>query len=323
MITASSPTQRAEALAAAGRAGEGVALLTQAGARGDKDALFTLAIWRLTGQFMPRDLARSRDLFRRAAEAGSSDAGAVYTAFLANGTGGLADWRQALAWLERRASHDDGARAQLALLGAMALTPDGGPVRLPQGEQLSAAPRVMLVPALFTPAECTWLADLAAPMLEPSVVIDPRTGRQIRDPVRTSDVAAFPLAIENPAVRALNRRLAAATGTDVRQGEPLQILRYRPGQEYKPHSDALPGTDNQRIITALVYLNEGYEGGETRFVADDLAIRGRTGDALIFRNVTDTGEPDAAARHAGLPVRRGTKLIASRWIRARPLDLTR
>jgi len=49
-------------------------------------------------------------------------------------------------------------------------------------------------------------------------------------------------------------------------------------------------------------------------------VKGSTGDALIFRNVDASGRPDPAARHAGLPVIRGEKLIASRWIRERPLD---
>ncbi|WP_331040153.1 2OG-Fe(II) oxygenase [Allosphingosinicella sp.] len=127
--------------------------------------------------------------------------------------------------------------------------------------------------------------------------------------------------LENPAVHALNRRLAAASGTQVTQGEPLQILRYSPGQEYKAHVDALPVGTNQRILTMLVYLNEDYAGGETKFLETGLGFKGRTGDALLFRNASADGRPDPMARHAGLPVTRGQKLIASRWIRAKPLDL--
>ena len=44
----------------------------------------------------------------------------------------------------------------------------------------------------------------------------------------------------------------------------------------------------------------------------------RDTDALLFRNVTQDGAADPMAQHAGLPVTRGVKLIASRWIRARP-----
>ena len=318
-----SVSQRAEELVAAGRAGEAVRLVRQAAADQDAEALFLLAAWTLSGGLVPRDLAEARRLFGEAFAAGHRDAGAVYTAFLANGTGGAADWRGAVALLGVRARTDPAAARQLALIEAMALDPDGAPVVSQSGREISAAPFVMRVERLFTAAECAYLIDVAAPLLEPSLVIDPRSGRRMRDPVRTSDVAAFPLALENPAIHALNRRLAATTGTRMAQGEPLQILRYRPGQEYKAHLDALPHAQNQRFLTALVYLNEAYEGGETRFPAIDLSVRGKRGDALIFRNTLRDGAIDESARHIGMAVRSGTKYIASRWIRAQAIDLAR
>jgi prolyl 4-hydroxylase len=122
-------------------------------------------------------------------------------------------------------------------------------------------------------------------------------------------------------VHAINQRIAAASGTQAAQGEPLQVLRYRPGGEYKPHFDAIPGFANQRILTMIVWLNEDYEGGETMFMKTGAKLRGRTGDALLFRNALPDGSRDPDAAHAGLPVTRGEKLIASRWIRARPFEM--
>ena len=101
-----------------------------------------------------------------------------------------------------------------------------------------------------------------------------------------------------------------------RQAEPLQVLRYRSGGEYKPHMDAIRAEPNQRILTVLVYLSDDYEGGETQFPRTGLSFRGRTGDALLFRNADSDGRPDPLTLHAGLPVTRGTKYLASRWIRA-------
>jgi prolyl 4-hydroxylase len=115
-------------------------------------------------------------------------------------------------------------------------------------------------------------------------------------------------------VHALVRRIAAASATRVEQGEPLQVLRYRPGQQYRSHLDAVPVQGNRRILTMIVYLNDGYEGGETRFVKTGLSVRGRKGDGLLFRNTLPDGRPDPMSEHAGLPVTAGTKLIASRWI---------
>src|SRR5262249_26442794 len=141
--------------------------------------------------------------------------------------------------------------------------------------------------------------------------------------IRTSRGVGFPFVDENPAIHALNRRIAAASVTDVRAGEPMQVLSYAPGQQYREHSDALPkvAPGQQRVITFLVYLDEDYEGGETVFPAVGLKVRGHTGDGLMFRNAANDGTPDPKALHAGLPVTRGVKHIASRWIRAAPLVL--
>jgi prolyl 4-hydroxylase len=311
-----SPAERADALLAAGRPGDAYRLLSGPQAGADPDALFALANWRVAGQIVRRDLAAARDLFRRAAEAGHEEAARIHTAFVGNGTGGPADWPAALATLEHGGF--PGTTAQRALIDRMALSPTGDPVEPPIEEKLSEQPYVSVFPALFSPAECDFLAAEARPWLEPSVVIDPQTGRQSRNPIRTSDGMSFALFREGPAVHALNRRIAAATGTDVAQGESLQVLRYRPGQEYRPHFDAVAGEANQRILTMLVYLNEGYAGGETLFVRTGLSFKGRKGDALLFRNALADGRADELTQHAGLPVAAGEKLIASRWIRARP-----
>jgi prolyl 4-hydroxylase len=106
----------------------------------------------------------------------------------------------------------------------------------------------------------------------------------------------------------------------VEQGEPLMILRYAPGQEYRLHSDAIAGAANQRTMTVLLYLNQGFAGGETHFPELDITIVPRGGEALLFDNLLVDGRPDPRARHAGKPVRAGTKWLATRWIRQRSVD---
>jgi prolyl 4-hydroxylase len=309
-----SPARAAEQLAAAGRAPEAVLLLNRAAAGGDPDALFMLGMWRLGGRHLPVDLGEARALFRRAGEAGRRDGAKIHVNFLASGTGGSPDWADAMRRLDRLARHDPASKAELDLIGTMALQPDGAPASVPDPQRLSDAPEVLSFPRLFTAEECDYLAAAAAPMLKPSAVVDPRTGRQIPHPIRTSDGATFAWLIANPAVHALVRRIAAASATRVEQGEPLQVLRYRPGQQYRSHLDAVPAHGNRRILTMIVYLNDGYEGGETRFVKTGLSVRGRKGDGLLFRNTLPDGRPDPMSEHAGLPVTAGTKLIASRWI---------
>ncbi len=317
METEPTVRQRAESLAAAGQTAEALAILEDLASAGNAEGMFTLGVWLATGERVARDLARARDLFARAAEGGLPNAAIIHTNFRASGVGGSADWSGALADLRRLARGFLPARQQLLLISDMKISSDGAPLNSPKGELISHSPHVELFRDLFSPTECDYLAAAAQPLLRPSIVVDPVSGKQVRNPIRTSDGAVFTWALENPAIHALNRRIAVASGTEVARGEPLQVLRYLPGQQYRTHLDAIAGFDNQRSMTMLVYLNNDYEGGETRFVSTGLDVRGRKGDGILFRNVDRDGRPDNDSAHAGLPVTSGTKLIASRWIRER------
>lgn len=287
---------------------------------GAADLLFEQAVAALRGDGRPSDPAAARDLFRAAGEAGRIDAAAIYVNFLASGVGGPRDWPAALTLLRGLARWEPRCGRELALIERMAIDDAGDPLAVPAADMLSERPWVARVPGLFDATECAYLSKAAEPMLEPAVV-EARAGRHSRHPGRTGDGVGFTWPLENPAIHALNRRIAAASGTDVANGEPLQVLRYRPGEEYRPHFDAIPGFANQRVLTCLVWLNADYEGGETMFLATCLKAKGRRGDALLFRNTGPDGRRDEASVHAGLPVTRGEKWIASRWIRARPYTI--
>jgi prolyl 4-hydroxylase len=301
----------AQRLAQSGRRADAVALVERAADAGDGEALFALANWRLYGLFVARDPAAAHPLLARAAAAGHVEAARLSAYLLANGTGCAPDPAAAAAQL--RALDDPIARQQIALLDA-----------IDEGERnadiLSDDPPIRLVRQLLSAEECAYLVAMATPALRPSVIVDPATGRPKPDPVRTSDGMNFGPAQEDLAVNMLNRRIAAATGTAYEAGEPLHVLRYVPGQEYKPHLDALPGVSNQRVLTALVYLNGGYEGGETVFDRIGLSAKGEPGDCLIFSNVQADGSGDQRSRHAGAPVTGGVKWLATRWIRSHAFD---
>jgi prolyl 4-hydroxylase len=315
--------ERALALAQRGAVAEAYRMLAAAVERGDARAAAQLADWRLTGDPIRRDLGEARTLYGRAAELGLDEVAPVHIAMLASGAGGSGrEWRRALDLLAARAANDALARRQCELLAEMRIDAEGDPVSLPPTLAVHPRPRIEGLPSFLTQAECRYLIDLAAPRLEPAVVIHPQSGQYVRDPVRRAHSAAFPFVVEDPVIHAINRRIAAATGTRYDQGEPAQVLAYDPGDEYKLHSDALAHDPNQRVTTLLVALNGDYQGGETDFPRLGVRWRGQPGDALRFDSVTSDGRPDGLAWHAGLPVTRGRKLILSKWIRAAPLDLS-
>ncbi|MFV1920356.1 2OG-Fe(II) oxygenase [Sphingomonas sp. MJ1 (PH-R8)] len=303
-----------------GRTVEAIAATERAAASGDKEALFRLALWHLIGEILPRDLPRAHQLLRKAREAGHVEAAHMEIALTVTGSGAQADWSTGCMLLQKLSSIDAAAAHQAQLLTAMRLDAFGVPKALPKAEVLSASPRVTLFRDFLTEAECAHIAATSAPLLEPSLVVDPASGRQMPHPIRTSDGALIGPTREDPVIRAINLRIAAISQTDVAQGEALTILRYRPGQQYRLHLDTLPHTRNQRVKTVLVYLNGGFAGGETQFPSIGLTVAPRGGDALVFDNVTEDGRPDVRTKHAGLPVRAGAKWLATRWIRARSFD---
>lgn len=88
--------------------------------------------------------------------------------------------------------------------------------------------------------------------------------------------------------------------------EGYQLLRYGEGQEYKAHSDAGPGIN--RVVSALIYLNEDYAGGELEFVNFGIKVKPKAGMMILFPS-------DFAYRHIAHPIRKGKKYSLVTWIR--------
>lgn len=174
------------------------------------------------------------------------------------------------------------------------------------------------------------IRTLLGPRLQPSLVVDPRTGARIRLPLRTCTQAQWLPELRGWIGKLLDERLARSGGYIVACGEVANLLRYQPGEAYLPHHDCLPlsrtgiapdGRDEggQRLLTQLLGIGEAaFEGGETEFTELDLRIRVGAGDLVSFSNADAEGQPLAASRHAGCALRSGEKWLLSRWVRARP-----
>lgn len=302
---------QARALLQAGRESEAIAIVAREADRGEAWAQFVLADCKLAGQGMDRDAEGAVRLLERAGAVGWQPAAMRLVTLYASGTGCLEQPEKSLAILEACRMRDEFAAAQLRILEQVSDADDY------DVESLAQSPSVRLFRGVLAASECQWVAQVAQPFLEPSFVEEPGTGRRIPHPVRTSSGTSFGPLREDMVVNRINRRIARLSGTEYGWGEPLHVLSYEPGQEYRPHVDALPGADNQRQQTAILYLNDGYEGGATVFPELDLTVAAKAGDMLLFANLDETGRSDERSRHAGLPVTSGHKWIATRWIRQR------
>ena len=71
----------------------------------------------------------------------------------------------------------------------------------------------------------------------------------------------------HPLVARLRRRLSVAARVSASHAEPLQLARYRPGEQYGLHLDVDPLGAVPRYATMLVYLNNlpAGAGGHTTF----------------------------------------------------------
>jgi prolyl 4-hydroxylase len=310
-----------DVLVGTGRRDEAIALLERLAEADEVPALLRLAEWRMFGTLVDKDVPEGRRLYERAARAGDPMASDFVTNFLASGTGGTRNWAKALKRLRREAERSPLRRSTLTALERMKLGPDGSSRALGKERSAHTNPDVQLFEGFLSPAETAYLIEVSERFMTPSVIFDVASGRNIPDPVRTSWQATFIPVFEDPAIHAINRRIAKASGVPVENGEPLQVLRYTAGQEFRRHVDATRGQRNMRAKTFLIWLNDGYTGGETVFTRLGVALRGRPGDAVVFDNVDANGDPDPRSEHAGHPVTAGTKYIASRWLCAAPYDL--
>jgi prolyl 4-hydroxylase len=177
---------------------------------------------------------------------------------------------------------------------------------------------------VLSAAECEELMQLSRSKLERSTAINKRTGTADVIAERTSEGTSFQRG-EHPLITRIDARLGQLLNWPVENGEGLQILRYRPGGEYRPHFDFFPPTDSgsathmaiggQRVATLVMYLNDVEQGGATDFPDIGLSVLPRQGCAVYFAYTGPFGQVDPLSLHAGLPVIAGEKWIATKWLR--------
>jgi predicted 2-oxoglutarate/Fe(II)-dependent dioxygenase YbiX len=91
--------------------------------------------------------------------------------------------------------------------------------------------------------------------------------------------------------------------------EDYNILKYSDSQKCDAHADS--NTALGRAVSAIVYLNGDYEGGEVEFVNFGIKIKPKPGMLLLFPS-------NYPYKHIAHPVTSGTKYAIVTWLHDRP-----
>ena len=185
-----------------------------------------------------------------------------------------------------------------------------------------ARPRVLVLGGLLSSQECQEMIELAQPRLARSETVINATGGSEVNVARTSQGMFFARA-ENELCARVEARIAALLNWPVERGEGLQILRYGPGAEYKPHYDYFDPTQSgtpavlrrggQRVATLVTYLNTPAAGGATIFPDVGFQVSAVAGNAVFFSYALP--HPMTQTLHGGAPVLTGEKWVATKWLR--------
>lgn len=191
------------------------------------------------------------------------------------------------------------------------------------------SPKLAVLSGLLSLAECEALIAEAGASMARSLVIDEHNVDNAAHDTRTSSGTYF-VPGDSALADAVQRRIMAVIGLPIDRAEPLQVLRYGPGQEYAAHfdyfdddvdtADGAPTTISlygQRVATMICYLSSVEVGGATVFPEAGLEVRPQPGRAVYFTYL-DHGAVDPRSLHGGAPVEEGEKWILTQWCRERP-----
>ena len=199
-------------------------------------------------------------------------------------------------------------------------------------KSLFLSPDVCTVEGFLSPEECRSLVDASEGASYEAATVDTAAGGIMMTGLRNNDR----LTVDDPARAAwLWDRLRTAFPTEHRGpfqatyaaigvNERLRFYRYKPGQKFDWHTDGYYEREDgaRSRFTFMIYLNEECEGGETLFrglpVEDgegrsfpgELAVKPRTGMALLFYHHLD---------HKGDTVRDGVKYVLRTDVMYRPV----
>ena len=197
-------------------------------------------------------------------------------------------------------------------------------IRTEKTNVLSADANVRVFDDVFSPVTCFYIITRFSGMMKPAEVVDPVSGKSLHHDIRSSSYCNISTELVDWFSLYIDKTLSNLLGHNPEVGEPLSLLSYSRGQTYKNHFDALPHTNDkkqwqfdgeQRVATAICYLNDDFTGGDTSFANLALSVKPKMGSVLSFENVDSEYRTLKMSYHAGEPVDDGIKWVATKWIR--------
>ena len=153
---------------------------------------------------------------------------------------------------------------------------------------------------------------------------------RVESKTRTSSSVFLPdgLTAKDSILRSIEQKCTLITGIPLKFWETLQLTRYEPGQQYRPHFDFFQGDkgedlESNRSFTIFCYLNTlpASDGGQTHFTKQGLSIQPEQGNAVLWPGCSLLGTRifcDPRTEHAGLPPTKGSKWGLNCWARTFP-----
>lgn len=200
---------------------------------------------------------------------------------------------------------------------------------MPARHDYNSDPSIAVFNNVLDAGECAYLVALSRPFLTHSDVINPDSRQDgMASDVRTSSGTFLPVEVVDIIARYIELKIVQAVGEDLDRSEPMSILRYAPGEYYRPHYDyfdpklnvsgGLMKDGGQRVASAITYLSVPAKGGGTSFPQLGVTVPPALGATLWFRNCHEDGHIDPRSLHAGDTVTQGEKWVVTKWFREEP-----
>lgn len=194
---------------------------------------------------------------------------------------------------------------------------------------LSEDPKIYTIDKFLSDEECQHFIDISREKFQRSLVTS--NEGNFASTQRTSQNYWLPHDKDEITLR-IAKKIAVLVNYPLDNAEMYQIIYYTKNQQYYNHCDGWHFNKSdeskmcllrggQRMVTALVYLNDVEAGGGTLFSKLNISVAPKRGKLLVFYNCKDrTNVINTMTEHAGTQVIEGEKYAFNLWFRQQSLN---